>query len=457
MIYRAFLFAVAVLLTLYTLSTTGCGVSESSTQPPKQANIFSPANTQEWLTQFGTGATSLPSLPSDGALALASDSQSNVFAAGYTLGAFPGYTGPIGYPHAFVTKLDSTGRQLWTNEYGAAISSEILGGGTDASGNFLAAGRTNGAFPGFSNPSGTGEIFAMKLSSAGATLWLQQGLIGGYSAPTAATTDPSGNLYVAGYWAATPSSPGRGLFVEKLRASDGSVLWSQTYGGNTLDDINAITTDPNGNALVAGDSNGLFPGTNTTAAGLPFVLKLSGVDGSTTWVQQLQSAPLPPASILSAITSDAGGNAIVGGGVSTTFLSVNFGAVPGARCLLMKLDGQTGNVDWLETFGTGAGDQIFGIAAGTTGSIFAAGATDGLFAQNYTTTNDLFLLKFDNLGNNQWVQQVGNGAAGSIGNGSLLAATPDGGVTLSGPTNGAYVGFSNPNDSAETFIAHFLQ
>jgi len=280
-------------------------------------------------------------------------------------------------------------------------------------------------------------------------------VVGGFSSPTAAATDPNGNLLVAGEWQSTPASSGRGIFVEKLRASDGALIWLQTYGGNTLDDINAIASDPAGNVLVAGDTTGAFPGTSTAGVGLSFVLKLASSTGSTVWLQQFASLSLPPAFYLSSITSDSAGNVVVGGAVSSMFVIVNFAAPPGAQCFLARLDAQTGNVDSSKIFGTGSGDEIFAVTVGSTGSIYAAGATQGLFAQNYTAANNIFLLKFDASGNNQWVQQMGNGFTSSVGRGTSLAPAADGGVILSGPTNGAYPGFSNPTQAGETFVAHF--
>jgi len=73
----------------------------------------------------------------------------------------------------FVAKIDTTGQPVWMQEFGvgqeerasdsvAPPSPYVV---TDAQSNIYVAGITSGAFPGFQNPSGLGEVFVAKFAA----------------------------------------------------------------------------------------------------------------------------------------------------------------------------------------------------------------------------------------------------------------------------------------------------
>jgi hypothetical protein len=133
---------------------------------------------------------------------------------------------------------------------------------------------------------------------------------------------------------------------------------------------------------------------------------------------------------------------------------------PSDQCVLAKLDGATGNVDWINQFSTGAGDEIYGVAVDPQGNIAATGITAGVFAPGFQQPEDnVFILKFDASGQNIWAQQIGNGVP-DVGNagpqvGPSLAVDPSGDIFVGNQTQGAFPGFSNPNNAVEMFVAKY--
>ena len=97
----------------------------------------------------------------------------------------------------FVMKLDDTGSQQWTYQTGTASADYAFAVETDASGNILLAGSTDGSMQGSS--AGDTDIFVMQLDSAGSHQWTFQIGSNGKDVATALRIDASGDLGLAGY------------------------------------------------------------------------------------------------------------------------------------------------------------------------------------------------------------------------------------------------------------------
>jgi hypothetical protein len=75
---------------------------------------------------------------------------------------------------------------------------------------------------------------------------------------------------------------------------------------------------------------------------------------------------------------------------------------------LMKLNATTLGEEWTRQIGTNSYDRNGGIAVDTAGNVYVAGSTGGSLAATNSTpgVNDLFVVKYDASGVEQWKRQV---------------------------------------------------
>src|SRR5262249_30069423 len=138
--------------------------------------------------------------------------------------------------------------------------------------------------------SGGSDVFAAKLSAAGALTW--NTFLGGNGTDTdsgQAIVDGSGNVYVAGNSDATWGSPGRTFtgtadpFAAKLNSA-GALTWNTFLNDTSSDYGYALAVDGSGNVYVAGSADGTWGSPVSAFSGGvdAFVAKLSAA-GALTW------------------------------------------------------------------------------------------------------------------------------------------------------------------------------
>lgn len=119
-----------------------------------------------WDRQFGTAGE-------DQAAGVAADAFGNVY-----IGALLTLN-PPGDTHGGLRKYDPQGNLLWSRVFGTpAAHDQLVGIGTDSLGNVYIAGLTEGAFPGYTNAGGR-DAFIRKYDAAGNELWTRQFGTGG--------------------------------------------------------------------------------------------------------------------------------------------------------------------------------------------------------------------------------------------------------------------------------------
>ncbi len=102
------------------------------------------------------------------------------------------------------------------------------------------------------------DAFAAKLSSSGALTWNTFLGGSGWDYGTGIAVDGSGNVYVAGYSPAAWGSPVRAFAADNdafaaKLSSSGALAWHTFLGGDTRDAGNGIAVDTGGNVYIAGD------------------------------------------------------------------------------------------------------------------------------------------------------------------------------------------------------------
>jgi len=243
------------------------------------------------------------------------DSQGNVIVAGvmlYTVNAGSGELSVFAGQDAIIAKYSPLGVCLWAKHYGGVSNDKFYGLCVDSSDNIYAIGSVLGSQNaavldfGFGDVQahGGGDVLLLKLSSAGTVLWSK--VFGGSGSDTgrAITIDPSGDVYITGthgffgtgadFGAGALAVPGRpSAFLVKLLGSDGSHVWSKSYGNGLNETYGVDVTFASDGTVILGArfvTNSSFDGVNVITSGGGSdvaIVKCNSTTGATVWVKQI--------------------------------------------------------------------------------------------------------------------------------------------------------------------------
>ncbi|MCU0241376.1 MAG: SBBP repeat-containing protein [Vicinamibacteria bacterium] len=149
---------------------------------------------------------------------------------------------------------------------GGSLTDEAMSIAVDAKGNAYIAGHTaSTAFPGGSNPPGSGDAFVSKLDANGAGPAYTTYVGGtGYEIAMGIAVDAQGNAYITGVttssdFPVTANAPQRAVsgtdqdaFVAKLNSAGSALVYASYLGGNANDYGYSIDVDAVGSASVGG-------------------------------------------------------------------------------------------------------------------------------------------------------------------------------------------------------------
>jgi hypothetical protein len=204
---------------------------------------------------------------------VATDASGNVYVAGYTTGNLDGNT-LTGTSDFFITKYDSSGTKQWTKQLGASSANTVANGvNTDSNGNVYVAGYTNGNLDG-NTLMGTNDFFVTKYDSSGTKQYTKQlGVSGGDTEAAGVATDIGGNVYVTGYTTAgldgnaLSGSGSTDFFVTKYDSS-GAKQWTGQLGvAGALTRARGVAVDFRGYVYVAGTTTGGLDGNALSGSG----------------------------------------------------------------------------------------------------------------------------------------------------------------------------------------------
>ncbi len=370
---------------------------------------------------------------------------------------------------------------------GPSQSEEGKGIGLDAMGNVYSAGVFDDSAdldpgPGtqIAYSAGGDDIYVQKLDAMGNLIWAFS--IGGTSTDVVHDlyTDLAGNVYITGQFKNTVDfDPDTGvtnlvalanddIFFAKYNSS-GALVWAHRIGGTANDQGHGITADLSGNVYITGYFKGIVdfdpgPGTaNLIGNGIEdiFVAKYDS-SGNYLWAHSAGGANTDMGQ---SIAVDYMGNVLVTGnfngapvdfdpGPATVNLSTNGGAD-----IFIASYGDTGQLNWAKSIGSGSTDDGLGIATDIMGNVFVTGyfqdSADfdpGPGTQTLTATGDkdIYILNLDGSGNFVWAKQVGGTGADA---GNDINIDISGGIYVTGYFSGFSVDF-DPDTGITNLTGH---
>jgi hypothetical protein len=351
----------------------------------------SPAAVNTNIKQFGTEGL-------DRALSIASDSLGHVFVFGATTGALGDQSSPAEISDMFLTKFDTDGTQIWSQQIGTAAFDQGTTLTTDLEGNIYISGTTFGDLA--SPNQGSSDVYFAKLDTNGTLLWERQVA---FDITTDAVSDivigDDGFIYSAGVVVRGEGSDDS--WILKLDPDTGDTVWATEIGNpGVFDEAYGITTDSQGNVYAAGWTLGDFGGPNQGV--YDGWLSKINENGELQWVEQFGSSDYE---FVWGLDSDAAGNLYISGWTLGDLGSSSAGFYD---VFLAKYDTE-GNQLWIQQYGTEGDDApwLNSLEVDDAGNIFLSGYTSGDFGGSNAGSYDAWVARFDADGNQQWIQQFG--------------------------------------------------
>jgi hypothetical protein len=267
----------------------------------------------------------------------------------------------------WILKLSSTGGIQWQQSYGGTRWDEIRSIQQTSDGGFVFAGFTRS----FNDPT-NGDAWVAKISSTGGSVWQM-------SFGSSNTLELIDDIY---------EIPGGGLICAGRRAGDawvmrltptGKIKWQKSYGGSGTDSAYRIQRTPDGDFVVAGNTDS-FGGGGTHV----WLLKLNR-NGAILW-QKVYADSLGYDTIGGLDNTSDGGTILTG-------LTDSYGP-PYANAWAVKLD-SSGGIIWQKTYGGGWWDTGLAVHQTSDGSYVIAGQTSSFGG----TPHNAWVLKLESDGN----------------------------------------------------------
>ncbi|MEA5467308.1 SBBP repeat-containing protein [Spirulina sp. 06S082] len=379
----------------------------------------------DWIKQLGTSYD-------DSATGVAVNIHGDIYISGRTFGNLSAGDS-AGAEDAWLAKYDAQGNQVWIRQIGTTRDDSAAGIALDRQSNIYITGRTFGAISQKSHNSDE-DAWLAKFSPQGQQLWIEQiGSVHDNSAEAIAT-DSENNIYITGrtfgcldaekqilpeyhdVWLAKYNTCGRQLWVRQL----GSLGADRGYG---------VATDRKGNVYLTGNTTGILDTENGTG-GLDAWLAKCDPDGNKLWIRQLGSASGYDSS--AGVATDSEGNIAIAGYTSGTLDAI--GAAGYYDAWVAKYN-TNGDRLWIRQLGSSSYsyDAACGVATDSENNIYLTGNTSGVLeAGKRVQGMDIWVAKYDTLGNRLWVKQLGSsGYDGSSG----VAIDPRGYIYITGKTS----------------------
>lgn len=210
-----------------------------------------PNGVESWLMQFSSNNTTT-------AYRVDVDASDNVIVAGITAAAFPTFTHGGAFD-GYIRKLDSSGAEVWTEQFGTGVDDYVIGMGVRRSnGSIVVCGRTLGDLEGMN--AGGADAYVRLYDSGGTLQWTQQFGTTEFDQAYGCRFDSQGNIIVGGVTSGDLFSPITGSqdgWARKLEPTMGNEIWSEQFGDSSGGSfVSDLAVDPNDNVVLIGGGLG---------------------------------------------------------------------------------------------------------------------------------------------------------------------------------------------------------
>jgi len=207
-----------------------------------------------WLQQFGDPNV----LAYDESYSLTIDRQGNVYATGWTTGNLAAAN--TGLYDIFLSKQSNDGHLEWTKQFGSKDFEWSWSAATDSDSNIYLTGWTLGDLGG--KNAGSYDAWLAKFNSEGDQLWIKQFGSPGDDEAFDIYIDSQDNIFLAGY---TDNGNNVGVFDAWVAKYDifGNQIWFQQFGTPNLDLALGLSGNNSGALYVSGLTDGSIGGFNS--------------------------------------------------------------------------------------------------------------------------------------------------------------------------------------------------
>jgi hypothetical protein len=297
--------------------------------------------------------------------------------------------------------LDRTAVEQWSQTFGGSSHDQGNSVAQTADGGYIITGYTS------SYGAGLNDVYLIKTDASGNEEWYQTfgGTEQDYGNSVAQTDD--GGYIITGYTFSFASYCDVWLIKTD---SNGNEEWSQTFGGSGANYGYSVAQTSDGGYIVAATTSAYGAGSYDA-----WLIK-TDADGIQEW-----------GSTFGTTDDDYGRFAIQtsDGGYVITGYTFSYGD-GSANAWLVKTDA-SGDEEWNEIYGGASGDYSESVAQTSDGGYVIAGNS-----YSYGGTGEVYLVKTDASGGEQWYQTFGGEYASDAGH--SVAVAPDGGYIVAGTT-----------------------
>ena len=292
---------------------------------------------------------------------------------------------------------------LWTNTFGDIYIDEGHSVYQVRDGGYIIAGHTR------SYGVGMCDVYLIRANDTGGIVWTKTFGGSGFDYGESVQQTADGGYIIAGY----TDSYGAGNYDVNLIKTNGAgdSLWMRTFGGSSIDQAFSVQQTPDEGYIIAGYTYSF--GANIFDV---YLIKTDAV-GNEEWYRTFGGGDYSKGCEVQ-ITSD-GGYIIVG---YTKSPITNWDDV-----YLIKTDAN-GDSLWTRTYGGSYNDDYgFSVQQASDGGYIITGRT-GIYGGQ-----QLYLIKTDSVGNEEWARGYGGSLTGECGN--SVRQTSDGGYIIAGYTS----------------------
>lgn len=321
----------------------------------------------------------------------------------------------------------------WAQSIGGLGSDVARDITTDADGNVIVV----GSFSGYAEVAGTSmsgdgvlEAFVAKFTSEGDLLWTRVITGPGEDMARGVVTDEEGTIYVVGHFTDTVTFHGTGSITEGVKGeggkdifiakylSDGTFVWQITGGGWEDDTATDIDRYPwSGKLYVSGgfQERGIFGSVQLLSSGLTDALLLKiDADGNVHWAR---AGGGEEHDVAAAVAVDQTNESIYITGdfyQEANFNGTDVESVGSSDMFLAKFD-DAGNQEWVQSNGGTNVDVATDIGTDLNNMVYVCGYYQlTTHFQNHSATalgyNDVFLSQFSADGTCNWLSSAGSNA-----------------------------------------------